>query len=248
MKSSPSRLRPATGNALRATVGGAMLAACVVAAWPAAAQVVAGIPVPANVVQLSATGSVEVPQDFLTITLAATREAADAATVQSQLRAALDTALAQAKAAEAPGRLEVRTGGFSLSPRYDRNGKISTWQGRSELVIQGRDFARISTLAGQIQTLVIADVGFSLSREGREKVEQQAQTQAIERFKTRANEVAQGFGFSRYSLREVSVNTDGGGGYAPQPRMMAMAAKAAEDAPLPVEAGKATVSGSVQLQ
>jgi len=191
--------------------------------------------------------------DYLTITLAATREAPDAATVQTQLKTALDAALAQARGAVQGDQLEVQTGAFSLSPRYDRNGKISTWQGRSELVIQGRDFGRISTLAGQIQGLAIADVAFSLSRDGRQKVEQQVQGQAIERFKAKAGDVAKGFGFSQYSLREISVNTEGDGGYVPRPRMMAMAASAKmEDAAVPVEAGKATVtvtvSGSIQLQ
>jgi len=215
--------------------------------------IVLSSPVPANVVQISAAGSIEVPQDYLTITLAATREAPDAATVQTQLKTALDAALAQARGAVQGDQLEVQTGAFSLSPRYDRNGKISTWQGRSELVIQGRDFGRISTLAGQIQGLAIADVAFSLSRDGRQKVEQQVQGQAIERFKAKAGDVAKGFGFSQYSLREISVNTEGDGGYVPRPRMMAMAASAKmEDAAVPVEAGKATVtvtvSGSIQLQ
>ena len=83
--------------------------------------------------------------------------------------------------------------------------------------------------------------------------DRQVQGQAIERFKAKAGDVAKGFGFSQYSLREISVNTEGDGGYVPRPRMMAMAASAKmEDAAVPVEAGKATVtvtvSGSIQLQ
>lgn len=242
---------PGRVRVVRLALAGALCLASATAMAQASQQWLVGTPAPANVVQLSATGTVEVPQDYLTITLAATREDADAAAVQAQLKAALDTALAQARAAASPGQIEVRTGGFSLSPRHDSNGRISTWQGRSELVIHGRDFGRISALAGRIQTLVVSDVAFSLSREGREQVEQQAQAQAIERFKVKAGEVAQGFGFARYSLREVAVNADGDNGYAPRPRMMAASAPL-DRAPLPVEAGKSTVtvtvSGAVQLQ
>lgn len=217
----------------------------------AMAQPVAPAPLQ-NVVQLSAAGSVEIQQDLLTINMSTTREGADAVVVQTQLKAALDSALAEAKKSAQPGQLDVRTGNFSLYPRYGRDGKITAWQGTTELVLEGRDFARISATAGKIQTLTMGQVSFGLSREQRLKVEGDAQGQAIERFKARAADIAKSFGFAAYTLREVAVNT-GEQGYVPRPRVMAMEAKSAmSDAAVPVEAGKATVtvtvSGSVQLK
>ena len=207
---------------------------------------------PQNVVQLSASGSVEVQQDLLSISMNTTREAPDAGTVQNQLKVALDAALAEAKKSAQPGQLDVRTGNFSLYPRYARDGKINGWQGTAEMVLEGRDFARISTVAGKVQTLTMGNVVFSLSREQRTKVEGEAQSIAIDRFKAKAADIAKGFGFGGYTLREVSVNANDQG-FVPRPRMMAMEAKAASsDAPVPVEAGKSTVlvtvSGSVQLK
>ena len=61
---------------------------------------------PSNVAQLSASGSVEVQQDLLSISMSTTRDGIDAATVQSQLRQALETALAQARQASEPGQME----------------------------------------------------------------------------------------------------------------------------------------------
>lgn len=208
---------------------------------------------PQNVVQLSANGTVEVQQDWLTLTMNTTKEAPDAATVQNQLKVALDSALAEAKKAAQTGQLEVRTGNFSLYPRYGRDGKQSGWQGSTELVLEGKDFARISTTAGKIQTLTMGGIVFGLSREQRSKVEGDAQAIAIERFKAKASEIAKGFGFAGYTLREIAVNANDQGGMPPRPRMMAMEAKAAmADSPVPVEAGKSavavTVSGSVQLR
>lgn len=208
---------------------------------------------PQNVVQLAASGTVEVQQDWLTLTMNTTKEGADAATVQNQLKVALDTALAEAKKAAQPGQLDVRTGNFNLYPRYARDGKLSGWQGSTELVLEGKDFARISSTAGKIQTLTMGGAVFGLSREQRSKVEGDAQAIAIERFKAKASEIAKGFGFAGYTLREVAVNAHDQGGVPPRPRMMAMEAKAAmADAPVPVEAGKSavavTVSGSVQLK
>jgi predicted secreted protein len=205
-----------------------------------------------NVAQLSASGSVEVQQDLLSISLSTTRDGTDAGVVQTQLKQALDTALAQAKQAAVPGQMDVRTGNFSLYPRYGKDGKINGWQGSTELVLEGRDFPRITGTAGKIQTLTMSNVSFALSREQRAKVEGEAQAQAIERFKAKAGEVARSFGFSSYSLREVSINANDQGS-PPRPRMMAMSAKAEmADASIPVEAGKSTVlvnvSGSVQMK
>lgn len=209
-------------------------------------------PPPQNVIQLAASGSVEVQQDLLTISMSTIREGADATVVQTQLKTALDSALNEAKKAVQPGQVDVRTGNFSLYPRYGRDGKITAWQGTTELVLEGRDFAKISATAGKIQTLTLGQVSFGLSREQRLKVEGDAQNQAIERFKARAADIAKSFGFAAYTLREVAVNT-GDQGYVPRPRVMAMEAKSSmSDAAVPVEAGKATVtvtvSGSVQLK
>jgi predicted secreted protein len=211
------------------------------------------VPPPANVVQLSASGFKEVQQDWLSMSLNTTKEGPDAGTVQNQLKVALDAALAVAKSAAVPQQLEVRTGQFSLYPRYSSNGKINGWQGSTELVLEGRDFARISATAGKIQSLTMGNVGFSLSREAQQALESDVQAMAIERFQRRATEIAKGFGFTAYSLREIAVSSaDQGGGYV-RPRVMAMEAKAAmSDAPIAVEAGKSmvnvTVSGSIQLR
>lgn len=224
------------------------------AAMSAMAQSTASPPViRQNMVQLSATGAVEVAQDLLVLSLTTTREGADANEVQQQLKVALDAALAEARKAAQPGLLEVRTGNFSLYPRHGRDGRISTWLGSAELVLEGRDFARISATAGKIQTLTVGQAGFALSREARARVEGQAQAMAIERFKAKATEIARGFGFASYALGEVVVS--GGEQPLPVPRLRSLAAEAKSagaDAPLPVEAGRTTVqvtvSGSVQLK
>jgi predicted secreted protein len=212
------------------------------------------LPVPQNVVSLAAAASLQVPQDWLTVVLATTREGNDAAALQAQLKLALDTALAEARRAArgtAPQDLEVQTGGFSLNPRYGRDGRMSGWSGRAELQLQGRDTAAIAQLAGRIQTLTVASTGLSLSREAREKVESQVVAEAIGRFRARADEVSRQFGFAGWTLREVNVQTELPMGQ-PQPRMRVASAMAATaDEALPVEAGKATVSvtvaGSVAL-
>ncbi|PJI98162.1 putative secreted protein [Acidovorax sp. 69] len=227
--------------------------AALLACTAAASAQSAAPPETRNVVQLAATGTVEVQQDLLVVTLSANKEGSDAAAVQTQLKQALDAALTEAKRSAQPGQLDLRTGPFGLYPRYGKDGKVNGWQGRAELVMEGRDFSRITTTAGKIQSMAISQVAFALSREARAKVETDAQTQAIEQFKSRAAELTKGFGFANYGLREVAVNSNEMSP-GPRPRMMAMEAKASSfsDSAVPVEAGKAqvvvTVSGSVQMR
>ena len=227
---------------------GAMLAG----AGAVLAQQSAGSAEPQNIVQLSASGSVDVQQDLLVLTLSTTREGKDAASVQTQLRQALDAATLEARRQAEPGQMDVRTGSFGLYPRYGQNSQINGWQGRAELVLEGRDFARITGTAARVSTMTIGNVAFDLSRAQRAQVERDAQGQAIENFKTQATDLTRAFGFGGFTLREVAVNSNS---YAPgpRPRMMAMEAKSAmADTPIAVEAGKSTVtvnvSGSVQMR
>ena len=207
-------------------------------------------PPPQGVVSLSASASVEVVRDLLTVTLSTTREGADAATVQSQLKQALDAALAEAKRAAKPGQLEVQTGNFSISPRYTNKGASNGWQGSAELVLEGRDMQAIGQLTGRITTLTIARVGYNLSRELREKSEGEVSAQAIARYRAKAADYAKQFGYAGYAIREVNVNANEQMPPRGVPMQMKAMAVASEEA-LPVEAGKGVVSvnvnGTVQM-
>ncbi|UDF33473.1 UNVERIFIED_ORG: SIMPL domain-containing protein [Shinella sp. XGS7] len=199
-----------------------------------------------DALNLSATASQEVTRDTLAVVFSTTRDGSDAATVQRQLKQALDAALAEARKVAKPGEVEVQTGNFALYPRYAAKGGINGWQGSAELLVQGKDTATIAQLTGRINTLNIARVGYSLSREAREKVEAEVVSQAISRYKARAADYARQFGFSGYQIGEVSVNTSEGGGPMPMAApMMRMKAAAVMDEALPVEAGKETVSVNV---
>lgn len=235
-------------------VGGAVLTAGLVLANPVLAQEALATSESGQVVHLHASAVREVPQDWLTMQLAVTREGADPGQVQAQIRAALDASLEAARAKVKPQSMEVRTGQFALHPRYGNNGRITGWQGQAELVLEGRDFGLISRTAASLAPLVVSGSSFSLSRQARQQLESDVQREAITQFRGKADEIAKAFGFAGYSLRQVSVSSVDGGHGQPRPvMMMARAEKAMEaDAAVPVEAGKATVqvtvSGSINLR
>ncbi len=231
------------------TLFSALLAAGL--ASPVAQVLAAELPQPQGVVNLTASASIEVAKDLLTVSFTTTREGQDAAAVQSQLKQALDAALAEAKKVAKPGQLDVQTGNFALYPRYASKGGISGWQGSAELVVEGRDMPAIGQLTGRITTLTIGRVAYGLSRAVREKVEADASAQAIAAYRTKAADYAKQFGYAGYTLREVNVSADQPG-YVSAPMMRSKAMSASADEALPVEAGKGTVtvtvSGSVQMK
>ena len=235
-------------------VRGAVLLCVALAAWPCRAQVsAAGQPQAENLLSLSASATVEVTRDVLGLVFSTQREAADAATVQAQLMQALEPALAEARKLARTGQVEVSTGNFSVYPRYAPKGGVTQWQGTVELRVEGRDVDALTRLVPRITTLSVARVGYSLSREAREKLQSEVSGQAIARYRSQAEAYAKAFGFSAVTLRSVEIHSQDSA-QPPVPVMRASragAAMAAEEA-LPVEAGKAsvstTVSGTVQMK
>jgi len=203
---------------------------------------------PAGVLSLNAQASAEVAQDVVDITLFYEQQAKDPASLTAELNQRADTALAQAKSVAS---VTARTGSFSIYPSTDRDGRISAWRGRTEVVLESSDFAAASKLAGQLSSVMqVSNVAFSLSPTAQQDAEAKLTGQAIEAFRQRAAMSAKAFGYNNYTIREVNL----GRSSPPRPVMMSMRTPSADkmaEAPLPIEAGTTTVmvnvSGSVQM-
>nr|WP_061158516.1 SIMPL domain-containing protein [Caballeronia temeraria] len=215
----------------------------------AAAQTVIN-PQPSGVLSLSAQASAQVPQDVVNITLFYEQEAADPSSLTSTLNQRAEAALREAKGVDG---VTAKSGSFTVYPSTDRDGKISAWRGRTEVVLESHDFAAASKLAGKMSSsMQVGSVAFSLSPEAQRAAEQKLVSQAIDSFRKQAQTAAQGFGYSNFTIREVNV---GHSGMQPRPVMMmqsrAMSADAKMAAPIAMEAGTSTVtvdvSGSVQM-
>ncbi len=219
---------------------------------PATARAQALTPAPpSGVLSLNAQASADVPQDVVNITLFYEQEASDPSTLTSSLNQRADAALRQAKGTSG---VTARTGSFSIYPSTDRDGRISAWRGRTEIVLESHDFAAASKLAGQMASnMQVGSVQFSLSPGAQRAAEQKLTGESIASFRQQASSAAQAFGYSGYSIREVNVEQNGA---MPRPVMMmrarAMGADNKAAAPLPLEAGTSTatvsVSGSVQMK
>jgi predicted secreted protein len=208
---------------------------------------------PVGVISLNSSATVQVPNDWMAVQFSTTKEGTDAKLVQAALKEALSAALNQARqVAKGEGHVEVEGGGFSLQPRLTPKGIVNGWTGTTTLQVQGRDMAVIAELAGRVQTMSVGSLGYSVSREAREKVEGEVAAQAIARFRAKAADYAKAFGYGSFVVREVNVATDGGLPSPPRPYDMKARAMSSLSEPLPVEAGTgsvtANVNGSVQLK
>lgn len=205
---------------------------------------------PAGVLSLSAQSSAQVAQDVVTITLFYEQEAADPSSLTNTLNQRAESALREARGVDG---VTAKSGSFTVYPSTDRDGKISAWRGRTEVVLESHDFAAASKLAGRMSaSMQMGSVAFSLSPEAQRTAEQKLVTQAIDSFRKQAQTAAQSFGYSNFSIREVNI---GHSGVQPRPVMMmqsrAMSADAKMAAPIAMEAGTTTVTvdvnGSVQM-
>lgn len=208
---------------------------------------------PAQVVNLSASAHKEVPQDWLTVVVRASLEGSEPAALQTQLKTVVEQALAQLRPQMQPQAFEVHSGHFGIYPRHNDKGRVVGWQGQADLVIEGRDFVKVSQVAAQVPRMAVAQATFSLSRDGRQQLEAEVQGQAVQKFRQRAQQLAKDFGFSTYTLRQVSVGSADRAEPLLQARaLLADVAMAAPAPAIPLAAGKdevrITVSGSIQLR
>lgn len=236
-------------TAALAVAAATMLPLALASSPACAAQTVITQNPPSGVLSLSAQASAEVPQDVVDITLFYEEQAQDAASLTDALNKRADAVLRQAKGVAG---VTARTGSFSIYPMTDRDGRISAWRGRTEVVLESHDFAAAARLAGQLNaTMQVGNVTFSLSPEAQRAAAEKLTGEAIASFRAQAESSARAFGYGGYTIREVDVGRNG----VPPPRpmfaMRAMAAPAQAAAPIPIEGGTSTVtvnvSGSVQM-
>ncbi len=205
-----------------------------------------------QVLHLSASAQTEVPQDWLVISLSVQKEGLQAPAVQKQLNAMVSAALAVATPMVKPGALEVKTGEMNVSPRYGRDGKMNGWVGSAQLVLQGRDVEQITTLAGRMPDLTVAQIDWQLSPEQKSAAESRIQADAVAHFQTKAQSLTKQFGFSAYTIREVRVSSQEASEGHVMPRMAMVQMDAPSPMSVPAVAGKSRVvvniSGSIVLR
>jgi predicted secreted protein len=159
--------------------------------------------------------------------------------VNTTIAAALETAKSYEK-------VKTRSGNTHTYPNYSKEGRISGWRIRSELLLESRDMMALSELLGKLQeSMTIGQIVLLPSPETRNKVEDEAMLEAIAAFQTKARLVADALK-KTYRIRQMNISSAGQPPVMPMMRSSRMATM--EAAPAPIEAGESVVSVSVSGQ
>ena len=191
---------------------------------------------------LQAEAVTEVKRESVRITLAAEVAGAEQAGVASELTATVNDVMNRLR--DHAG-VKVYSGNYQVWPMNDKDGRISNWRGRAEIMLESTDFVAVSKLAaGVADKMPVANMAFFVAPRERARYEAELLQQAGEAFRKRADALTKAFGFDSYEIREIQLGGTGAS-YAPERRMMAMSADMA-GAGIPLEAGTERISLSVQ--
>ncbi len=198
-----------------------------------------------NQVNLQAQSEREVPNDQLTVLLAAEEEGKEAAKIANKINKDMDWSLTKTKSHQ---DIETRTLSYNTYPVYDKS-TVVAWRAAQQLELKSTNITALSELVGVLQErLQVKNMSFSPTKETRKRYEDELIEEAMIAFKQRVELIKKHMDNKNVRIVNLHVNT--GGGY-PTPvyaenRMMSMSSK---NSPA-VEAGTSnisvTVSGSVQ--
>ena len=201
-----------------------------------------------NQVSLQAQVEREIPNDQLTVMLAAEAEGKEAAKIADRINKDMDWALNQVTKHK---DINKRNLSYNTYPIYDKRTVIG-WRAIQQLELKSTNISTLTELVGDLQErLQVKNMHFNPTKNTREQYENDLISEVMLAFKKRVETIKQHM--DEKNVRIVNINVNTGGSY-PQPvyaeaRMMAMDSMA-KTAPA-VEAGTSkitvTVSGSVQF-
>ena len=201
-----------------------------------------------NVIAFSVTADQEVEQDFISISFSATETGTDANELQKALAIRVKEALTIAREKQDPGKVDVRSGAFQITPSYNKDGLVNGYEGHGIIIVSGTNTKTITELTGEISSMNVIDVQQGVSKAVRKAVEQDLVLTAIKNWREKSQIYAGAFDSSSYTLINLDIGFNN-----PSPiyaRAYAMST-AGGNGQVPTESGTETItvsiSGSIQL-
>lgn len=221
-------------------------------AFPATAQDADDAGADRGVINVSGTGSVDVPPDRVRLQLGVDTEA-ETAREASARNAELMEAVLAALRAQAGEDLDLETVGFNVSPVYRRPApnqpaEIQGYRVSNQVVAVFRDMDAVGDLLDAGLAAGANRVsGPTFLAEASPEVESEVIRMAVEAARRQAESLATALGVELGPVLRVNTNL---GGSSPQPMAMAMfdAEQAQARARTPIEAGQSTITAQVSIQ
>ena len=200
-----------------------------------------------TLIDLSVEASKPAPNDLGRATIYVEASGTNPVELAKRVNTAIASALESAKAYE---KVKTRSGNTHTYPTYSKEGRISGWRIRSELLLESRAMMDLSELLGKLQEggIVIGQIVLLPAPETEKKAEDEATLEAIAAFEAKAKLIADALK-KTYRIRQMNIRSAGQPPEVPMMRTSKMAAM--EAAPAPIEAGESmvsvTVSGQIEL-
>jgi predicted secreted protein len=199
-------------------------------------------------INLSAEASQETDNDTLIAVLSAQKEGRDPALLSDTVNQLISKAISQTK--QQP-EIKLQTLGYKTSPVYQQQ-RVTGWRVKQSLRLESRNSERLSQLLSQLQgSLALESIGYEVSDERRQAVEETLIKQALDAFQHRAQLVTQQLGRQSYRLVEMTIHSSSQPIQPMHMRASMMAMEPSVAAPK-LEAGSQTlrveISGRIELQ
>src|SRR5512139_2681217 len=125
----------------------------------------------------------------------------------AELAKRVNTAIAAAlETAKTYDKVKTRSGNTHTYPNYSKEGRISGWRIRSELLLESRAMMDLSELLGKLQEggLVIGQIVLLPAPETEKKAEDEATLEAIAAFEAKAKLIADALK-KTYRIRQMNI-------------------------------------------
>ncbi len=191
----------------------------------------------------------ELPRDRIHATLRVEAEGTDPAKVQGEVNLRMADALAAAKREPS---IKAETSGYSVYQEPPANKSMPPkWHASQTVMLTGKDFAAMLTLAGGLQTsgLLMEGLSFDLAPDTLRAVEDQLTAQALVALRVRADRIAADMKMTVMRFSSIEIGNATSQEFRPMP-MFARAASVSESStPAPVaESGQGIVSLTIQAR
>jgi len=156
---------------------------------------------------LQAQAVAQVQQDTVSLTLAIEHSAANQASVNKKLTEALNAAMPVAKSVDT---VKARSGAYRVWAVSNREGKVTGWRGRAEILLESMQFAQAAELADKLADIMpLSHIQFSLSDQAKARQERVLLVEAARAFRERAQAVVHAFGYTDYQIRKLDLGGEG---------------------------------------
>jgi len=190
----------------------------------------------------------EVTNDTLEVIMYSERSGQKPSTIADEVNRNISWAVGLAKKSDG---IKVQTLHYRQDPLYS-NQSISGWRVRQSIRLESTDAESLSALIGEMQgRLSVESLRYTVSATLRDKVERGLIAEALNRFKSRGEQITTELGRSGYRIVNIDVSTSGQSLAPVHLRATAMMADEAVAAPSiepGVQSVSVQVSGTIELK